>query len=53
MKESDTPLWIRIVGYPVVGLIYLGSLGSMFWLDIIYGVGVAVFLPKAIIGMLG
>jgi hypothetical protein len=53
MKESNTPLWIKIIGYPVVGLIYLGSLGSMFWLDALYGIGVAVFLPRAIIGMLG
>ena len=53
MKEEDTPLWVKIIGYPVVGLIYLGSLGSFFWLDVLYGVGVAVMLPRLIISMLG
>jgi len=52
INEKDTPLWIKIIGYPVVGLIYIGSLGSMFWLDLIYGVAIAVFLPKLIIQFL-
>ena len=49
IKEESTPTWVRIMGYPVVGLIYLGSLGSFFWLDLLYGVGVAVGLPNLII----
>ena len=53
MKESNTPIWVKIIGYPVVGLIYLGSLGSFFWLDLLYGFGVAVMLPRLIISMLG
>jgi hypothetical protein len=53
MKEEDTPVWVKIIGYPVVGLIYLGSLGSFFWLDVLYGIGVAVMLPRLIISMLG
>jgi hypothetical protein len=36
----------------VVGLIYLGSLGSFFWLDLIYGIEVAVGLPKLLIRLL-
>ena len=42
IHEADTPLWVKIFGYPVVGLIYLGALGSFFWLDAIYGVGVVL-----------
>ena len=53
INQSDTPAWIRIIGYPVVGLIYLGSLGSFFWLDVLYGIGVAVGLPRLIIALLG
>ena len=53
IKEEDTPLWIRIIGYPVVGLIYLGALGSFFWLDLLYGVAVAVGLPNLLIYILG
>jgi hypothetical protein len=52
MKESNTPVWVKIIGYPVVGLIYLGSLGSFFWLDLLYGIGVAVGLPNLIIRLL-
>ena len=51
LREPDTKLYIRIIGYPLVGLIYIGSLGSMFWLDLIYGVGVAVGLPKLFISL--
>lgn len=52
MKESNTPAWIKIVGYPVVGLIYLGSLASFFWIDLLYGIGVAIGLPNLIIWLL-
>ena len=36
----------RLIALPFVGLIYLGALGKLLWLDLLYGVGVAVFLPK-------
>ena len=52
LKEEGTPIWVKIVAYPVVGLIYLGALGSMFWLDFLYGIGVAVGLPHLIIAMM-
>jgi hypothetical protein len=50
MKEESTPLWAKVVGYPIVGLIYLGSLGSFFWLDLFYGVAIAIGVPNLIIG---
>jgi hypothetical protein len=53
MKEESTPVWVKIIGYPVVGLIYLGALGSFFWLDLLYGIGVAVGLPNLLIYLLG
>jgi hypothetical protein len=49
LKGKETPLWLKILGYPLVGLIYVGSIGSFFWLDLLYGVGVAIGLPKLII----
>ncbi|MFB9842658.1 DUF3267 domain-containing protein [Mucilaginibacter ginsenosidivorans] len=49
LKEPETPVWVKIVGYPVIGLIYVGSLGSFFWLDLIYGGAVAVGLPNLIV----
>lgn len=52
MKADDTPLLIKIIVAPIVGLIYLGALGSFFWLDLGYGVAVALGLPWLIIGWL-
>jgi len=52
-KQDDTPWWVKIIAYPVVGLIYLGSIGSFFWLDLIYGVGIAIGFPNLIITLLG
>jgi hypothetical protein len=52
MKESQTPIWVKLISYPIVGLIYIGSLGSFFWLDVLYGVGIAIGLPNLIIALL-
>lgn len=49
IREKGTKLWIKILGYPLVGLIYLGSIGSFIWLDLIYGIGIAIGLPKLLI----
>lgn len=49
VKAKDTRWWVRFIAYPIVGLIYIGSLGSFFWLDLLYGVGVAIGLPNLII----
>jgi hypothetical protein len=52
VNEENTPFWVKLVSYPVVGLIYLGAIGSFFWLDIIYGVGVVMGLPWLFINMM-
>ena len=44
------PIFARLIGTPIVGLIYLGALGSMLWLDIAYGLAVAVWLPRWLLG---
>jgi hypothetical protein len=38
---AGTPLAARLVGAPLVGLIYLGALGSILWLDLIYGMALS------------
>lgn len=43
--SENSSLLTKVLVAPVVGLIYLGALGSMFWLDAIYGFFVAVGLP--------
>jgi hypothetical protein len=52
IREKDTKPLIKIIGYPIVGLIYLGTLGSFFWLDLLYGMAVAVGLPYLFISLL-
>ena len=52
---KGSPLLPRFVGTPVVAFIYAGALGSMFWLDLLYGTTIAILLPMAILdhAMLG
>lgn len=46
LKNKDVNIFIRILVAPFVGLIYLGAIGSMFWLDLGYALLVAFILPK-------
>lgn len=50
-SETSSPVSKAIVT-PIVGFIYLGALGSFFWLDLIYGVAVGMGLPYIIIKFL-
>jgi len=51
IQEPDTNFFTKIVGYPIIGLIYLGAIGSFIWLDLLYGIGVAIGLPRLIIAI--
>ncbi len=51
VKGSDVPALVKVVAYPVVGIIYLGALGSMFWLDALYGIAIAGVLPNLLISL--
>jgi len=46
---QNVPLWLKVITVPIVGLIYLGALGSMFWANLAYGMGVAFGLPVLIV----
>jgi hypothetical protein len=39
----------RFVATPIVGIIYLASIGRVFWLDVFYGIGVAIGLPTLLV----
>ena len=49
VQEKDTPFLTKIIAVPVVGLIYLGALGSFFWLDFVYGLVMVMGFPHLII----
>lgn len=46
--DRSCPIIARIVAIPIVGFIYLGALGSVFWLDLVYAVAVTIGLPIAL-----
>lgn len=52
VKGEDTAFIAKILVAPIVGLIYLGAAGSVLWLDFLYGLGVAMFIPNIIISLL-
>lgn len=46
VKNPATAMHTKIVAVPIIGMIYIGALGSFVWLDAIYGVAVAMHLPR-------
>lgn len=46
LKNEEVGIVAKIVTTPFIGLIYIGALGSMLWLDLIYGIGMSMLLPK-------
>jgi hypothetical protein len=53
LRQKETPLLVKIIGYPIIGLIYIGTLGSFFWLDLAYGIGIAIGFPKLLVAIMG
>ena len=47
--NDETSLRTRIVALPIVALIFIGSIGSFFWLDLIYGIGVIMLVPYVLV----
>jgi hypothetical protein len=43
---KDVGIGMKLLIYPIVGILYLGAAGSVVWLDALYGVGVTLALPK-------
>lgn len=45
VSAKKVSLLARVAVAPLVGLIFLLAIGSMFWLDLVYAVGVCLVLP--------
>lgn len=45
LSSSGTPLSVKLCSYPLVCLFVLGSLGSVVWLDLTYGIGICAGVP--------
>lgn len=50
--NKETPLPAKLAAAPLVGIIYLCAAGSIFWLDVIYGIAAATVLPNLIVKLL-
>jgi len=46
MKNSDVNVLVKIITAPFIGLIYIGAVGSVVWLDLFYGIGMSMLLPR-------
>lgn len=49
VATKKAPLLVKAVSIPLVGLIYLGAVGSVFWLDLFYGIAISNFMPDLIV----
>jgi hypothetical protein len=45
VASKEVPRWLKIVTIPITLLIRLVTIGRFIWLDLFYGVGVALALP--------
>lgn len=50
--SEGTSLALRLIAIPLVGIIYLGAIGSVVWLDFIYAAAILMYLPNLIISLL-
>jgi hypothetical protein len=48
IKNKSVNILAKIVILPVIGLIYVGAIGSVVWLDFFYAIGVGMFIPSLI-----
>ena len=46
LKNKEVKIFAKILAAPCVGFIYIGEIGGMFWLDLVYGILMSLVLPK-------
>jgi hypothetical protein len=51
MSSGAVPVLLKIVTTPIILLINLAAIGRFFWLDLVYGVGVALALPTLLVNL--
>ncbi len=52
LKTRKTSLLTKLIAVPLVSLIYLGAISSFVWLDLAYGMMVAMLLPNGLIWLM-
>ncbi len=46
LKNPDVGILPKLLSAPVIALIYAGAFGSVFWLDLVYALAVAMLIPN-------
>jgi hypothetical protein len=49
VMQPEVNFAYKFITVPIVGLLYLGALGSIFWLDAIYGLAIVNVIPYVIL----
>lgn len=49
LKEKGTPIFMKVLVYPFAYLMYIGTVGKVFWLDLGYSLGVVYLMEKLIL----
>lgn len=49
LKNRDVNIFMKLFAAPWIALIYIGAIGSVFWLDAIYAATLARVLPNLLI----
>tara|TARA_Y100001968_G_scaffold332199_1_gene389477 strand:- start:1512 stop:2039 length:528 start_codon:yes stop_codon:yes gene_type:complete len=49
VSGNKAPFFAKVLVSPIIAVIYLLSLGSFFWLDLVYGLLIAFFAPLLLI----
>jgi hypothetical protein len=52
LKNDDVNILVKILVAPFVGLIYLGSVGSVVWLDFLYAIAISALLSRLVLSMI-
>ena len=52
VRTPSVPMILRVIAAPIVVVIQIVSIGSLFWLDAIYGGLVAMAVPQILITLL-
>lgn len=49
IKNKKVMLPVKIIVMPIIGIIYIGAIGSVFWLDFFYAIGIGMLIPNLIV----
>lgn len=52
-KNRATPALTQILFAPLSWILYLGALGSLYWLDVVYGIAVVGLAPQLLLMLQG